>query len=131
MQRRTPRSTRTDTLFPYTTLFRSLEFDLARDAALDQRGHRRFVHRRLSEQFGRILIELDRARPARRDLFATVQRRRDEILIEPANVDRTRLPAAALRGDTRKARDRLRDRKSKRLNSSHECASSMPSSAGK
>src|SRR3546814_7109646 len=31
-------------------------------------------------------------------------------LIEPANVDRTRLPAAALRGDTRKARDRLRDR---------------------
>src|SRR3546814_970543 len=33
---------------------RGLEFDLARDAALDQRGHRRVVHRRLSEQFGRI-----------------------------------------------------------------------------
>src|SRR3546814_2070784 len=27
MIRRPPRSTRTDTLFPYTTLFRSLEFD--------------------------------------------------------------------------------------------------------
>src|SRR3546814_6587915 len=78
---------------------RGLEFDLARDAALDQRGHRRFVHRRLSEQFGRILIELDRAQPDRRDLFATVQRRRAEILIEPAHVDSTRLPAAALRGD--------------------------------
>src|SRR3546814_8925610 len=28
MIRRTPRSTRTDTLFPYTTLFRSVESDL-------------------------------------------------------------------------------------------------------
>src|SRR3546814_1986865 len=27
MTRRPPRSTRTDTLFPYTTLFRSVEFD--------------------------------------------------------------------------------------------------------
>src|SRR3546814_10031334 len=30
MIRRPPRSTRTDTLFPYTTLFRSAEFDFAR-----------------------------------------------------------------------------------------------------
>src|SRR3546814_5913612 len=30
MLRRPPRSTRTDTLFPYTTLFRSREFALAR-----------------------------------------------------------------------------------------------------
>src|SRR3546814_20769439 len=30
MIRRPPRSTRTDTLFPYTTLFRSWELDLAR-----------------------------------------------------------------------------------------------------
>src|SRR3546814_7288668 len=29
MRRRPPRSTRTDTLFPYTTLFRSVEFDPA------------------------------------------------------------------------------------------------------
>src|SRR3546814_20236970 len=38
MIRRPPRSTRTDTLFPYTTLFRSL------DAFVDQR--RRHFHRR-------------------------------------------------------------------------------------
>src|SRR3546814_14225080 len=44
MIRRPPRSTRTDTLFPYTTLFRSLEVDvdvrrllaLARDEPLEQ-----------------------------------------------------------------------------------------------
>src|SRR3546814_18263776 len=35
--RRPPRSTRTDTLFPYTTLFRSLAVDDADDAPLDQR----------------------------------------------------------------------------------------------
>src|SRR3546814_9828909 len=36
MIRRPPRSTRTDTLFPYTTLFRS---DQADDPALGPRGH--------------------------------------------------------------------------------------------
>src|SRR3546814_14548613 len=35
MRRRPPRSTRTDTLFPYTTLFRSQ----ARPAAAQSRGH--------------------------------------------------------------------------------------------
>src|SRR3546814_3440889 len=34
MIRRPPRSTRTDTLFPYTTLFRSLEDDLEKTANL-------------------------------------------------------------------------------------------------
>src|SRR3546814_7541626 len=34
MIRRPPRSTRTDTLFPYTTLFRSLDSFAARDAEL-------------------------------------------------------------------------------------------------
>src|SRR3546814_7135872 len=41
MIRRPPRSTRTDTLFPYTTLFRSLE---TRPGA-GPNGHRRGVHR--------------------------------------------------------------------------------------
>src|SRR3546814_19892171 len=41
MIRRPPRSTRTDTLFPYTTLFRSRD-DLAQDPLLDlRRDHRR------------------------------------------------------------------------------------------
>src|SRR3546814_3983328 len=36
MIRRPPRSTRTDTLFPYTTLFRSHQFELARRVGFDQ-----------------------------------------------------------------------------------------------
>src|SRR3546814_12948363 len=43
MIRRPPRSTRTDTLFPYTTLFRSLEPEVEADDALvgaDRRGDR-------------------------------------------------------------------------------------------
>src|SRR3546814_10437045 len=46
MIRRPPRSTRTDTLFPYTTLFRSYWFDSHRfvglDAALIERCRRAF-----------------------------------------------------------------------------------------
>src|SRR3546814_19158945 len=37
MIRRPPRSTRTDTLFPYTTLFRSAQADM--DMPVSQRGH--------------------------------------------------------------------------------------------
>src|SRR3546814_13370306 len=47
MIRRPPRSTRTDTLFPYTTLFRSLtrERDLAQAPLVELRAERRGVHR--------------------------------------------------------------------------------------
>src|SRR3546814_2008834 len=45
MIRRPPRSTRTDTLFPYTTLFRSLRFVLA-TSALCARGFRLLRGRR-------------------------------------------------------------------------------------
>src|SRR3546814_4132065 len=49
MIRRPPRSTRTDTLFPYTTLFRSQVLDLQAHARLRQRGAgmpgRRRLHR--------------------------------------------------------------------------------------
>src|SRR3546814_1068341 len=47
MRRRPPRSTRTDTLFPYTTLFRSVE--IAR-ADREHLGHRRLRHPRLPPQ---------------------------------------------------------------------------------
>src|SRR3546814_11815977 len=44
MIRRQPRSTRTDTLFPYTTLFRSMRFDVGSfDEAEDQRGLAHFL----------------------------------------------------------------------------------------
>src|SRR3546814_3441882 len=41
MIRRPPRSTRTDTLFPYTTLFRSVAGDLCRGPALQARRQQR------------------------------------------------------------------------------------------
>src|SRR3546814_1716434 len=44
MIRRTPRSTRTDTLFPYTTLFRSVAVHAAFEADDDQSEHAR-THR--------------------------------------------------------------------------------------
>src|SRR3546814_17926911 len=51
MIRRPPRSTRTDTLFPYTTLFRRAQFIIARDI-----GFRAFATRVLLE-----LLEITRA----------------------------------------------------------------------
>src|SRR3546814_16232075 len=44
MIRRPPRSTRTDTLFPYTTLFRSVEFIGRFEEALATEAARRGVH---------------------------------------------------------------------------------------
>src|SRR3546814_5983142 len=38
MRRRPPRSTRTDTLFPYTTLFRSMQNDLVHDDGPSGKG---------------------------------------------------------------------------------------------
>src|SRR3546814_4758680 len=47
MIRRPPRSTRTDTLFPYTTLFRSEGGDEHPEGALAKRPHRGTARRRL------------------------------------------------------------------------------------
>src|SRR3546814_12602475 len=57
MIRRPPRSTRTDTLFPYTTLFRSLQRDVARlvaahALALDEAEGHVLPHRQGIEQGG-------------------------------------------------------------------------------
>src|SRR3546814_18659122 len=100
MIRRTPRSTRTDTLFPSTTLFRS---DLAppgvgaiRNIAYLPEGWERLTHEQI-------------------DRFAAVKIARE--LVEKLGADR--LPALG----------QVTDRKSTRLHSSHSCASRMPSSA--
>src|SRR3546814_7698735 len=50
MIRRPPRSTRTDTLFPYTTLFRSLSQVIGRNPAYIQQYIKRGSPRRLAEQ---------------------------------------------------------------------------------
>src|SRR3546814_7009149 len=44
MSRRPPRSTRTDTLFPYTMLFRSVSFGVVVHAAADWFTHRQQQH---------------------------------------------------------------------------------------
>src|SRR3546814_13336854 len=49
MIRRPPRSTRTDTLFPYTTLFRS-------DAADHQADHRDRAHHHLEDALGLLVL---------------------------------------------------------------------------
>src|SRR3546814_13387278 len=65
MIRRPPRSTRTDTLFPYTTLFRSIDIAQRRDAdrlAERLRRHAEFggeVHARVDDDFGARNVALD------------------------------------------------------------------------
>src|SRR3546814_10679110 len=107
MLRRPPRSTRTDTLFPYTTLFRSLE--------RPPRGNRRdrLEYHRHVMQF---MVAKDAPVP---DIDAHRYQRHVSL-----NFDNV----AQQRGGRRDARQmRVPDRKSKRLNSSHYCADRMAS----
>src|SRR3546814_1293931 len=115
MRRRPPRSTRTDTLFPYTTLFRSLgeQLRIADLPAFDQRlGDRRDT-----------VLDLPRV------VVAAEQPPADEKEVEPAD-QRHRQPdgrdledaEARLARDPRHVVDQQigrGDRKSTRLNSSH------------
>src|SRR3546814_11583118 len=103
MIRRPPRSTRTDTLFPYTTLFRSLgdRGDVGEMAVLAQRARR-------GEQ--RVDIGLDVAIAGRADGGDIV---REQIPF----VDHRLGEGLARRQAATCARGR--DRKSTRLNSSH------------
>src|SRR3546814_2913897 len=61
MKRRPPRSTRTDTLFPYTTLYRSAELGVARLFRLgkDDRGDDLAVLERGLEHAGEEVVGLD------------------------------------------------------------------------
>src|SRR3546814_5254578 len=102
MIRRPPRSTRTDTLFPYTTLFRSL---------------RRAV-RRLADQLHQILVAADD-----RDVPAFAHRGLgiacDQVVgLEALHLDARQRKGARRVADQRELRAQI-DRKSTRLNSSH------------
>src|SRR3546814_10249970 len=103
MIRRPPRSTRTDTLFPYTTLFRSKLVGHAVAVRLHRLDEHRFALGKGHRQRG-------------------VKDRPDRIAVQPP---------AALRIVAAEASVARGDRKSTRLNSSHYCASRMPSSAYK
>src|SRR3546814_5961005 len=85
MIRRPPRSTRTDTLFPYTTLFRS---ELGTQLAPDQRQHR--------VVFG--LRQVAHAHQGRVDAATGGTHRHDRLLAAPSPGDHLDLAAEAVAG---------------------------------
>src|SRR3546814_15694986 len=121
MGRRPPRSTRTDTLFPDTTLFRSI--GVAVEGVLvnlhdSLRGDLQESAKRIADG------QLDQLRQANEDevrLAVEQTKESDEQLREEA--------LDALRAELTEQHRHEKDRKSTRLNSSHSCASRMPSSA--
>src|SRR3546814_18065067 len=94
MIRRTPRSTRADTLFPYTTLFRSDEL----------RQHHGFDRVEIGQQVMELIDEADVVAPHGRAL----------VLAKPGRVDSGDLDSTA-----EASFQQPEDRKSTRLNSSH------------
>src|SRR3546814_3137732 len=121
MIRRPPRSTRTDTLFPYTTLFRSARLKiivgqtLAAGPGLGFRGEPR------QDRFGE--------QPVRGDLAADHGHRILAGMLVQTPVAGRLARALPLFDDERADAGDGVDRKSTRLNSSHSCASRRPSSA--
>src|SRR3546814_20464087 len=101
MIRRPPRCTRTDTLFPYSTRFRSVGINSTRSGEyLEQEGRHTELQLVVTDAQGEQLLDgLDIGVAPERFL----------------RIDDTTYDA--------------QDRKSTRLNSSHSCASRMPSSA--
>src|SRR3546814_14300053 len=115
MIRRPPRSTRTDTLFPYTTLFRSDQggnnSNTTSDGVVPPR--RSSLH-----HSSRLLL---------RCLRRSHQPRRPRVSVHPVLPEGS--PITALWPLPSHSQHPAKDRKSTRLNSSNYCASRMPYSA--
>src|SRR3546814_1416603 len=119
MIRRPPRSTRTDTLFPYTTLFRSVSWQGRGELRELVESH---------NQLGRVLRDQRQALVQRELLLDTIVQ---NTPVATLLLDSTRrvvlgnLAARKMLGDGRKLEGRAfdglleEDRKSTRLNSSH------------
>src|SRR3546814_11062963 len=132
MRRRPPRSTRTDTLFPYTTLFRSLRAPYAGRPA-DEGGDRRPMRAGAGSASGKAAL-LDRAAQGRMARHAAVDqsrrlaphrpgfRKRGGGKADGGAAGEIEIVGAGLRlwseGPDLLQRPR-QDRKSTRLNSSH------------
>src|SRR3546814_4635989 len=120
MIRRPPRSTRTDTLFPYTTLFRSLAAQHRRAVAHLHAGDgaerdllaRRRQDRQASE-FADTVAQLARIADADRVAREPLDRLADRLAADRAGDDGLHV------GDIEAVARRRGDRKSTRLNSSH------------
>src|SRR3546814_9800943 len=111
MIRRPPRSTRTDTLFPYTTLFRALELD----AVVDGEGEQL---RPVARARGRPVQVVERCVMAQRLLNAALG---EEVLqLRPGGTLRRAQQAGDRKGAAGVGPGAAGlDRKSTRLNSSH------------
>src|SRR3546814_3094464 len=107
MIRRPPRSTRTDTLFPYTTLFRSRRSTMPELMDTEETGYEDF------RQCLRHLALVNRLTLAHRPTLDWLERAIGRAPGRPLNI----LDAGSGYGDMLRAIHR--DRKSTRLNSSH------------
>src|SRR3546814_5597225 len=128
MIRRPPRSTRTDTLFPYTTLFRSLAQTAGDPREAVMKGGKRLRARRDREVYE---VDIDRQprQIADEQVDCGAALEREDVLACDLGDD------ADQQGDLRRidvGRHQLSsgssfclDRKSTRLNSSHSCAHRM------
>src|SRR3546814_17980552 len=105
MIRRPPRSTRTDTLFPYTTLFRSVSENFA---------HHRNPRLALRFEFGFQLRRIARKDEAEADAPLLAERRMVELvrLHEPLRIAASRHPAESALMDEPGVHQRIEDRKS-------------------
>src|SRR3546814_7466851 len=114
MIRRPPRSTRTDTLFPYTTLFRSLLLDL--DGTIVEQPAEVDPFTVASGQPVSRQYRL-------RDLVRAIDAAKDDAKVKAIVLDLDHFqggyPAALSEVGDALGRVRARDRKSTRLNSSH------------
>src|SRR3546814_4395341 len=126
MIRRPPRSTRTDTLFPYTTLFRSVISRAVRTGLFLFRNKCPRIVR--LEHYGCKPIMF----PAANDRGVTELSGSPVLLLLVRNSRpgvRTRISRGHKNDPSFPQSIAAADRKSTRLNSSHYCASRMPSAA--
>src|SRR3546814_1808794 len=121
MIRRPPRSTRTDTLFPYTTLFRSANQKRYRNLASDGSGSIQ-AQRQAEAQLAIRLASRDKNR-------AGLQAARQQTDILRADFEKAKAALSQAQAAQAAAELKLSDRKSTRLNSSHSIAPGMPSSS--
>src|SRR3546814_14692246 len=118
MIRRPPRSTRTDTLFPYTTLFQSAFPMYAKKIAP---GEEHYTYTTIFD-YGQYRHGVEAAPGV---AFETTPYERNRVsALENHTLARTALPDGRVAydefyGDNHRVRYILRDRKSTRLNSSH------------
>src|SRR3546814_20283114 len=85
MRRRPPRSTRTDTLFPYTTLFRSFRGDRAEERRLLRAADR---HRPVTLEDATHALQLRAAEPVAGDDSRVLASARDMVSIGRVSIGR-------------------------------------------